>query len=86
MAGYPAIGIVGCGANMGAAGGAKFGEAVVGVNAGDGDRVAGFGGEFFGAGTRTFVPHCGHVPFLPAALSGTWIVTVQYGQLNWMAM
>ena len=78
MAGYPAIGIVGCGANMGAAGD--------GENVGGGDGTAGGGGEFFGVGTSTFVPHCGHVPFLPAALSETWIVTVQYGQLNWMAM
>ncbi|MSR55887.1 MAG: hypothetical protein EXS09_21835 [Gemmataceae bacterium] len=71
---------------MGADGAAKFGAAGGGVNASEGDGIAGRGSEFFGAGTSTFVPHCGHVPFLPAALSGTWIVTVQYGQLNWMAM
>lgn len=72
----------GGGANIGAAGGAKFGAAGVGVNDGGGDETTGGGGAFFGTGTRTFVPHCGQVPFLPAALSGTWIVTVQYGQLN----
>ena len=75
----------GGGANIGAAGGAKLGAAGGGVNVGC-DEAAGCGGEFFGTGTRTFVPHCGHVTFLPAALSGTWIVTVQYGQLNWIAM
>ena len=78
--------MLGCGANIGADVGAKFGAAGGGANVGDGDDATGCGGEFFGTGTSTFVPHCGHVPFLPAALSGTWIVTVQYGQLNWIAM
>ena len=76
----------GGGANIGADGGAKLGAAGGGTNAGGCDEAAAGGGAFFGIGTTTFVPHCGHVPFLPAALSGTWIVTVQYGQLNWIDM
>jgi hypothetical protein len=72
-----------CGTN-GTACETAFGT-TIGAGAG-GAAAASAGGAFFGRGTTTFVPHCGHVPLLPAAWSGTWIVTVQYGQLNWMAI
>ncbi len=35
---------------------------------------------------RIFVPHLGHAPSFPDALSGTLTLAVQYGQENWMAM
>jgi hypothetical protein len=71
----------GGGANIGGAAGSKFGTDGD-TNIGGTDEASDGDGAFFGTGTTTFVPHCGQVPCLPAALSGTLTVTVQYGQLN----